>query len=761
MPPEMLQSLADEHGLPVQHFDGYSVVHGPSGPMTIAHSPRVAVASAPLAAPPPSADSVPPSLARPPEPPASIATTPQQQRADALRREAAAQRHAYDTDQRTRQLQAEEDAQLAAIESRIGRTSEPDQFGIVTHTYPGGRVERTGPPGAFELERRHLAEVEAIRRRSTPTSAGTRTFPDGSTVTTDDQGRSVMPPIDMERLRAEMGDTGGDRGALGGSGTTLPERLGQLGTAARTGLGYVASPEVQSLVDSVVPTSVAEAQTQASPMGSTIGPDGVPSMLARPPEAMPTAPTMGPAVHRRVGGGGPRTTLAPAMTLPDALDVLAGTPQARGAFDQTIAGLADGHVGRRDPDLIDRQALVEMQRAGLAERAARTQAQIEAQAEAERQQLERDRQQATAQARQRYQNAIDRVSQMHLDPQRWFRDQDAAGTVTSVIAVALGALGQALTGSSTNGALEQINQAIDRDMQAQQSEIDSAQAGADMQGNMINVMRQEFNDRDAAHSAARAAMLQQAALHVQEMEGSLAGQDAQNNADALRAQLEAQAAEARQAAEQQQSQIDMNHARALRDLATAAETQRRTSRSGAGSARPPHITSTMLSTADAIFRAADGGVSREEAARLAGIPEEASFIPQASPEADTQRQRGPLNAALSELERSIPAGGDIPGVGVADSRAPGWMLSEEGRRMRSLAQRTLIRMLRVDSGGVIGADEVAQYADMYGLSPGSTEQQFRDGVAAMRADFDAGILGSPHSGAATDHDHAEVGFTPR
>lgn len=749
MDPELLQSIADEQGLPVQHFDGYSVVgHPTEGPITVAHPPGARV---------PAREGVPPLLARPPEPPPSIATTPPQQRADRLRREAASQRQAYDTDRQTASLAAEEQAQLDAIEARRGIASEPDEFGIVTRHYPGGRTERTGPPGAFELERRRAAEVAEAGRvealRHTPTSAGTRVFPDGARVTTDAQGRSVMPPVDMERLRAEMGDTEYDHGALT---PYVSDRTAAAESAVGDFVGGL--PLVQAL-SPAVSASTAEAQTQASPTDSTIGPDGVPSMLARPTGPAPVPPGAAPVRPSRVAGGPARRPAVPPMTLPGALDALAGTPQARQAFDGTISSLAGDYAGpRRDPDLIDRQMLLEQQRAGLAQRAAHTQAQIEAQVEAERQQLEQDRQRAMQGARQRYQNAIDRVSSMHLDPNHFFRDQGAFGTVSSVVAVALGALGQALTGSSTNGALDQINAAIDRDMQAQQSDIESARVGADMQGNMIDIMRTEFSDAQAAHDAARAAMLQQAALHVQEMEGSLAGQEAQNNADALRSQLEGQAEEARQAAEARQAEIDLHHAQTLRELARAQQESIRANRMGmGGTARPPHVTSAMLANFDAIRRA-NPDVSPEDAAMLADLPP--GFVPTQSSAADPSRARAAASTALSELEAAVPAEGDIPSVGVADSRAPDWLLSDEGRRVRALAQRTLVRLLRVDSGGVIGPDEIAQYAQMYGLAPGSTETQFREGVRAMRADLDAGVFDHLHTGSAPDREHAAVGFTP-
>lgn len=747
MPLEEIARLAALHGVPVEHFADHSIVHTPDGPMHVAHV--APLSSHPSAVLPPRVGAT--SGARPPTQHIVFADDPGGgpiPGGDALRTvrhldDLRAQAEEGARQERIRGFEAEEAAQLARLEAG-GRL--PDEEHARDVEYVNARAPQVGADGALppDVQRALDADRETIAQRGE--LSGLR-------------GSGALRRAELAHGVAPRPARPGEPISSGGGVTSAPDGT-QIDTA--TGQPIAAPPpgvpaswlrDPAAGLREGARSAIAADQAMRTPAPVTSAslptiPGVAPTGQEQAPVAPQGAPTRGP-------GGASRPQPAP-MTIPQALDQVAGTPQARGAFDQTIAGLAGDYAGpRRDPDLIDRQTMLEQQRAGLAERAAQTQAQIEQQVEQERQQHEADRQHAMASAQQRYQNAIDRVASMHLDPSHYFRD--GGNAVGSVIAVALGALGQAFTGSSTNDALAMVNQAIERDLDAQRSEIDSARAGADMQGNMIDIMRGEFGDRSAADAAAHSAMLQQAALHVQEMEAGLQGQEALNNADALRQQLEAASQEARQQAEDRQATLDLHRAQTLRELARAQQEAIRADRMGHGGGRPPRVSASQLADFDAIMRA-NPEISREHGAALAGLPD--GFVPSQASTADTQHQRAPLDAALRDLEAGIPAEGDIPGVGMLDSRAPAWLLSDAGQNVRRRALRTLVRMLRMDSGANVPPAEVEQYAAMYGLNEGTTESQFRQGMADMRRDFDAGLLGMPQTGDQATHDHAEVGFTP-
>lgn len=128
-------------------------------------------------------------------------------------------------------------------------------------------------------------------------------------------------------------------------------------------------------------------------------------------------------------------------------------------------------------------------------------------------------QQATEQAReaidrherlqeklQAYEDAIRRVADRQVDPDRYF-GRHAGGRMSAALAVALGAIGSSLTGGP-NQALQIINAAIDRDIQAQEHDIQNARSAANMQGMALSQFRSILGDEEAAKAATRAAHLQ-------------------------------------------------------------------------------------------------------------------------------------------------------------------------------------------------------------------------------------------------------------
>jgi hypothetical protein len=460
---------------------------------------------------------------------------------------------------------------------------------------------------------------------------------------------------------------------------------------------------------------------------------------------------------RRTTAAGPRgMTSAPSPRTPViSPQVVRDFSQAED-FDGTIAGITGQRQGTRGSpgnpfDLVDRQTAIAQREAQAAGDDARRQQQAVAASEDERRRIETERQGAMSQAMGRYQRAIDRVASARVDPNHWFRDQGAFGTVGATIAVALGALGSAISGSSTNGALEGINQAIERDLDAQRSEIDAGRAAADLEGNMLSVVGREFSDRDAAREAARAAMLSQAELELQAQTADIANDEALVNAEALRAQLAQARATAEQAALDAQSQRDLRAAQARRFSAQAMRDEHRAM--GGGAARPQRYTTPMY---EAFERAIAGGASREEAARQTG------FAPEDAPRHSsmTTEQRAPLDAmsaALDSLEAQLPpmGEGDIPGVGFYDSLAPG----PQGRLFRQEIENTMDLLARLRSGANAPTAEIDRFMAILGAGTFQTEEEFRNGLRIVRRDLAARLGRSGEREAAPDRELASFGGT--
>lgn len=114
---------------------------------------------------------------------------------------------------------------------------------------------------------------------------------------------------------------------------------------------------------------------------------------------------------------------------------------------------------------------------------------------------------------QRRQQAIEErvneVSNMRVDPNNWFASRGTVGAFGAAIAVGLGAAAQSLQGGNgPNNALNIINAAIDRDMTAQQQNIQNANAGVRNQVTALEQLRQTYGSDRAAREAFRMRSLQ-------------------------------------------------------------------------------------------------------------------------------------------------------------------------------------------------------------------------------------------------------------
>jgi len=780
MPPEEIARQAALYGMPVEHFADHSIVHTPDGPMPIAHGPslsshpsavlppRDAAPTAPAAAPAPSH-----AHARPtrhivfaddpgggPIPGGDALQTVRH--LDAMR----AQAEEGARQERLRQFEAEEAQQLARIEDH-GRTPEQERTReLEAREAREAQLPTVGADGTLPPEwQRFEAQQEEMQRQIGDLSGmiGSGSLHRAATAhgvaprPARDAARVTASPEAQDRVTADLMTQRPDLGygpeAVVGPRPTAPAAPPPpaapvpVGSADPSALGSIAASAPGSFVPSDAPIDTSGRTPQAGAWvddGIMGAPRAVPGDPTSPPIASSaaggaTAPHVGGP--RRVGGAIPMPPTQPGMPLP--------AP----ASDAMIGQLAGDYApARRAPDLVDRQQFLDQQVAAAGREDAIRQAAAEREAEQQRQALEQDRAHAMLGARQAYQNAIERVSSARLDPSRWFRDQGAGGTIAATLAVGLGALGQAFSGGDRNLALEEINQAIDRDIEAQGADIESGRAAADLQGNMLGIMRSEYGDRDAAREAARAAMLRQVALQTQAHTADLADDEARLHADQTRAQLEQAANEADAAAVTQELAWRQSAAQTARLEAQAAHEQRLAF--GGGGAPRPHPPTHAIMQAYNDWMQLHPGHSHEEGWSIVGgegPPPSTTglYVPMSSAEAGTAAS---VSSALDDLER-VAAMDDIPGVGAFDSlfsAVPG----SEAALMRQRITNTVDAIIRQRSGANAPEAELAMYR---GLLNAGNEAEFRNYLGIIRRD-QAARLGRTASGdAAPDRDLADVG----
>jgi hypothetical protein len=109
--------------------------------------------------------------------------------------------------------------------------------------------------------------------------------------------------------------------------------------------------------------------------------------------------------------------------------------------------------------------------------------------------------------------ALDDLSNTKKDPERYWKEKGTGARIAAGIAVAFGAFAASMTGMR-NGALDIINSAIDRDLDAQESEIKIKRDKVDAQGNMIARFERQGASRQNARLMARQAYLEDTAMKI-------------------------------------------------------------------------------------------------------------------------------------------------------------------------------------------------------------------------------------------------------
>ena len=134
------------------------------------------------------------------------------------------------------------------------------------------------------------------------------------------------------------------------------------------------------------------------------------------------------------------------------------------------------------------------------------------------------------------------LSRARMDPNRFYASRGPGAAIGASIAVALGALGSALTGGQ-NTALTIINDAIERDMVAQQNDFARRAQGITTGRNLYSDLVQALGDREQAELMFLDLKMQETESRIRSVIAQGASGQVLANAQTILAQLEAQRAE--------------------------------------------------------------------------------------------------------------------------------------------------------------------------------------------------------------------------
>lgn len=277
----------------------------------------------------------------------------------------------------------------------------------------------------------------------------------------------------------------------------------------------------------------------ASPPGATAPPSPAPLGPPPPPpqEAQPLTPPKAMDESFKIApspADQPRFALAPGSgAVTPAHEVDRRGPSLRHAQDvqdDTFAQAAQNVEARTTAAASDEYA---MARAQAAAATAREDAAM--QSAAERQQ--------ELQARQAdFDASVKQLSQMSLDPDRFWASRSTPQKIGGLISIALGGFLQGAHGGPNPG-LDIINQAIDRDIKAQEFGYQAARDTAQAKQTAYGMALQKYGSEDAARAVARASALDAVEAQLRQAGAQYKGTDAGNRADMMAAQLAEQKAQ--------------------------------------------------------------------------------------------------------------------------------------------------------------------------------------------------------------------------
>lgn len=355
--------------------------------------------------------------------------------------------------------------------------------------------------------------------------------------------------------------------------------------------------------------------------------------------------------------------------------------------------------------------------------------------------------------------SIREVRNGRIDPNRWMNSRDTGTHVLAGIGIALGSIGQALTGSNSNVALDIINDAISRDIAAQQDNLANQRASNDDERGQIAQARQDYGDLQQNQAAQRAMHWEAAARQVDQFGQGLQNEEQRAQAELLGNEMRRRANEAFMQFQDRENTLAAQWARAHRprgggQTAVLPNGQIVTPRNGRTwsveeaqhlDALNAQITAPRAEVDGVSVRVADSqDLTRVQNARGGG--EQGN---RAREQLSRERQElshreeaiSQVDASLSETERLIrESGGDVPGVGVAQSvaralmgRAGADMLtSREGLDLRRSVTQTNSQIMHAITGAGMSDREREIYSSMLPNADDISESNFVAAVQQQR-----------------------------
>lgn len=295
--------------------------------------------------------------------------------------------------------------------------------------------------------------------------------------------------------------------------------------AAKTGINLAgqAAHQIPNLVAGATGNPVVQEEAAAAAADGQAPTLSREEIEARARQTPPPSPQGGPG--RAGGGGGPGGYGS----------ILASQAQ----LDKDRAAESkDAVADMRDASRLQEDAIEQQKNIAIKEGEAR--GQILNQQLATQQKYDADVSAIQAQKQQVVNDGRAKIDQMKsdirgasVDPNNWYKNRDGSTDygrkVGAALAVAFGQLGASMTGGR-NTALDIINSAMDKDIQAQADAIAGARHDIDTEESSLAQRRADFGDMETAKLAEKSRMLEHFATQVEQVTASTSNERANANA---------------------------------------------------------------------------------------------------------------------------------------------------------------------------------------------------------------------------------------
>lgn len=117
---------------------------------------------------------------------------------------------------------------------------------------------------------------------------------------------------------------------------------------------------------------------------------------------------------------------------------------------------------------------------------------------------------------QDYNSTVQELASAKVDPERFWNSRSMPQKASAFIGIMLSGIGAGMQGVAGNSALNLINRAIDADIDAQKTELDTKSKTLNYKGNLLGLMRQKYQDEGVAQAATKATMLEKLQMQMQQ-----------------------------------------------------------------------------------------------------------------------------------------------------------------------------------------------------------------------------------------------------